>query len=593
MTVPYGFWPSPITAESVAKGTIGYSFTEIADGQFYWIEAWPDGRCTLMNLEGELTPSPFNVRSRVHEYGGRPYTVYKGSIYFINFQDQALYRIQNGVIKQITDGSIYFAEPIMTEFGIIAVAEKRGKTVENFLALIDPETGNVQTLASGHDFYGSPALSTDGRLAWITWDHPNMPWDGTDLWMADFDGKLSNVRLVAGGKIESIFQPSWSPSNILHYVSDISGWWNLYRYEKTALYPCSAEFGAPLWVLGMRTYGFDGEDVIASYQKDGRWGLVRVGSNGSIKKLDFEASYIHSFTVSKGKALFIASKVIALDLSSERMEIIRSNEEFIDPGFRSEGTPIEFPSKRQHVVKAFYYPAVNKNCVASESTKPPLIVKVHGGPTAQCNNAYNPGIQYWTSRGFAVVDVNYGGSGGYGRAYRELLKKQWGIIDWEDCESAAQYLIEKGLASRDKVFIEGASAGGYTVLSALTFGSLFTAGASHYGISDLSLLACETHKFESRYMNQLIGPYPEFESVYRERSPIWNPQLLKRPVILFQGEDDQVVPPNQAQEFYDILVARGIKAELVLYPGEQHGFRKLETIQNVLEEELAFYKLLI
>lgn len=597
MTVPYGFWPSSITAENVAKGAMGYSFTEIDEDLLYWIESLPDGRSRLMSVEGELTPAPYNVRSRVHEYGGRAYAVHCGIIYFINFQDQALYRIKEEVIERITDGSIYFAEPLITEFGIIAVAEKREKIVENFLALIDPENGLVHTLASGHDFYAAPTLSSDGRLAWITWDHPNMPWDGTDLWVANFDGTLSDIIHIAGGINESIFQPNFSPAGHLYYVSDISGFWNLYREGNNALYPLDAEFGAPLWMLGMRTYGFDGEDVIASYQKDGAWSLVRIFPKGKIENINFEASYIHSFTVSRGKALFIAgfplksAEVIAIDLPTGCRDIIQAAS--TDLEFCSEGRSIEFPSKNGRFAKAYYYPPVNELFVAPENTKPPLIVKVHGGPTAQCNNSFSLAVQYWTSRGFAVVDVNYGGSAGFGRAYRDQLKSNWGIVDWEDCEAAALYLIKEGKADQEKVFIEGASAGGYTALSALTFGETFTAGASYYGISDLSLLAKETHKFESRYMDQLIGPYSEFRGVYQSRSPIWNRDRLNRPVILFQGKDDKVVPQNQAKEFYDILISRGTKVELILYAGEQHGFRKIETIINVLERELLFYRNLI
>lgn len=553
-TFPYGFWPSPITAEAVAKEVASYSFTEIEGDRFYWIESGPDGRSSLMSMEGELTPSPYNVRSRVHEYEGRPYAVHEGVVYFINFQDQALYRILNGNIERITDGSIYFAEPIVTQYGIIAIAERRGKTVKNFLALINPDTGEVHTLASGHDFYGSPALSSDGKkLAWITWDHPNMPWDGTHLWVTDFDKRLASPVHIAGGLDESIFQPNWSPAGQLHYVSDISGWWNLYRYSEgksIPLNPCSAEFGVPLWVLGMRTYGFDGESVIASSQKEGLW---------SIGDLDFKASHIHSFTVSLGKAFFIAgftaknTQVIVLELASGCMDVLRASE--MDLEFCSTGMPIEFPSKGGRFAKGYYYGPVNNHCIAPAGTKPPLIVKAHGGPTSQCNNSFSKIIQFWTSRGFAVVDVNYGGSSGYGRAYRDQLKGQWGVIDWEDCESAALYLFANGFADKGKAFIEGASAGGYTALSALTFGKVFSAGSSHYGISDLSLLTKETHKFESRYMDQLIGPYPEYQLVYEERSPIMNRELLNRPMILFQGEDDQVVPPNQAKKFYEILIS--------------------------------------
>jgi dipeptidyl aminopeptidase/acylaminoacyl peptidase len=391
-----------------------------------------------------------------------------------------------------------------------------------------------------------------------------MPWDETKLWV---DGKV--VREHA-----SILQPKWSPSGKLYYISDQSGYWNIYC-EDQPVYPLDAEFALPLWVLGVSSYGFSGDDLIASYQKEGTWKLVKG------KEVLFAAAQIHSVSVKDNKVCFVAgfskdtSKVVLLDLNTMKTTFYGKPLD-IDPSCITEGQPIVIPGK--HQIPAFYYPAKG-------NTKPPLLVKVHGGPTAQCFGSFSGVIQYWTSHGFAVLDVNYGGSSGYGRDYREMLRGQWGIVDKEDCETAALYLANQGLVDPDRMFIEGASSGGYTVLCCLTFGNVFAGGASYYGISDLSLLAQDTHKFESRYMDRLIGS----QELYDARSPLKHAEQLDVPVIFFQGDADKVVPANQAQELYNVLKDKEIKTELVLYENEGHGFRKAETIQDALERELKFF----
>lgn len=606
----YGYWKSPITADQVATASKRYDFVDIYQNHIYWVEGRPQekGRNILMchspNGETkEITPPEFNVRSSVHEYGGKPYLIDQGIIYFVNYKDQALYRQNGNQIEKLTNGQVRLAEPIMTPFGIIAIAEKKEeKSVENFLALIDLKSGEIHSLAAGQDFYAAPTLSPDGkRLAWLTWNHPNMPWDGTQLWMAELQNKrLINAHVVAGGAEESIFQPQWSPEGVLYFISDKSGWWNLYRFvegQTTNMMPIEAEFGRPLWSLGMSTWGFDGNQPIVSYQKDGKWFLARILKQGQSTPVPFETTDIRSFRVNNGLAAFVAGfaaespKVVCINLSNGISQSINTPqaEPTIDRSYCSIGEPISFPSSSGRKAYAFYYPPKNPDYQAPQGSKPPLLVKAHGGPTGQVSGSFNWLIQFWTSRGFAVVDVNYGGSTGYGRAYRNLLKGNWGIVDREDCEAAAKFLTINGLADPNRLVIDGGSAGGYTVLSALTFGNLFTAGASYFGVSDLALLATETHKFESHYLDRLIGPYPAAKQIYEERSPLQQADLLRRPVIFFQGTEDSIVPPNQAEKLYNVLKKKGITTELILYPGEQHGFRNALTIKDSLEKEIGFY----
>ena len=594
MEKPYGTWESPISAELVTKGAKRFGSIHIDEDQIYWDEMRPSeqGRSVIVSEKGTLTPPGYSVRTRVYEYGGKAFTVRKGTLYFVNDRDQRIYIQKGDLVTPLTDPGVRFGDLQWSALGLIAIGEK-GQ--ENFIALIDFNTGNYKTLASGHDFYNGLALSSDEKkLAWISWDLPDMPWDGNELWVADLEkGSLKNERKLAGGPQESIFQPQWSPKGILYYVSDKSGWWNLYSQEGKNLLPKEAEFGLPQWILGMSTYGFVGEQILCTYFESGQWKLTLLNPQ---KSLDLPATLFRQIRTGNTCAAFLqgspleSTAVVRLDLKTRRETLLAANEKpAIDSAYFSRAEPISYPSKGGRIAHAFYYPPTNKDYVGPKGTLPPLIVEIHGGPTAQVTGDFSLHTQYWTSRGFAVLDVNYGGSTGYGRVYREQLNGMWGIVDVEDCEYGAKYLVEKGLVDPKKLAITGGSAGGYTTLAALTFGKTFTVGASYYGVSDLAALAKETHKFESRYLDNLVGPYPERSDLYTARSPITFPEKITSPVIFFQGDEDKIVPLDQAEMMYEALKKRGIETKLIVYKGEQHGFRKAENIQNSLEEELAFY----
>jgi dipeptidyl aminopeptidase/acylaminoacyl peptidase len=465
------------------------------------------------------------------------------------------------------------------------------------------ETGRV--LVTGADFYACPRLSPDGRsLAWLAWDHPNMPWDGCELWLAEVtnEGALGAARHIAGGTEEAIFQPQWSPGGVLHFVSDISGWWNLYRWKEgavEALCPMEAEFGKPQWAFGYTTYDFESEErLICAYTREGRWHLARLESaSGSLEPLGQSAySGIDWLRVSNGRAYFVAATpsapaaLIELDLETgESIVLRRSAEIAVEEAYLSPPEAIEFPTQGGLTAHAYYYPPRNKDFAAPAGEKPPLLVKSHGGPTGATSDGLRLGVQYWTSRGYAVLDVNYGGSTGYGRAYRARLDGQWGVVDLDDCVEGARYLVARGDVDPSRLTISGGSAGGYTTLCALTFRDDFAAGASHYGIGDLAALARETHKFESRYLDRMIGPWPEAEALYRERSPLHHTDGLSCPVIFFQGLDDQVVPPSQAEAMVAALREKGLGVAYVPFEGEQHGFRQADNIRRALDGEFLFY----
>lgn len=607
----YGNWRSPIIAEKIATSVKGYGSVFVDGETIYWLESRPNegGRSVLMRLEDnghsvDVIPKEYNVRTRVHEYGGGAFTVDRGTIYFVNFGDQRVYRKEGDSIIPLTKSDARFADFVPTPHGLVAVGEVHdGKHVDNFLALIDPNSGDHRVLTEHFDFFSSPAISADGRkLAWLSWNHPNMPWDGTELWVADFSAEgLSNLRKVAGGDSESIFQPQWSPDGVLYYVSDKSNWWNLYRLENNQsvpIYPLAAEFGLPQWVFGMATWGFHGDHIIAAYQTEGRWRLIQLPLHGGeAEELPFEAAQISTLRTGKNFVAFAAGfptdsqKIVKYDLTTHEAHLVGGVvlDPSIDPGYFSEAELISFPSAQGRTAYAFYYAPKNKDYQAPAGESPPLLVKSHGGPTGQCTGAFSWTIQYWTSRGFAVLDVNYGGSTGYGRAYRQLLNNGWGIVDREDCEYGAKYLVSVGLADKNRLAIDGGSAGGYTTLCALTFGNTFKVGASYFGVSDLTALTKDTHKFEARYNDKLVGPYPEAQALYDERSPVHHVDRLNCPVIFFQGTEDKIVPPSQAMMMYEALQARGLRTKLVMYEGEQHGFRKAENIRNALEEELKFF----
>jgi dipeptidyl aminopeptidase/acylaminoacyl peptidase len=575
-----------------------------------------DGRNVIVrraagaNME-DVTPRPFNARTRVHEYGGGDFAVHDDTVYFSNFADQRVYRLPpGGEPGPLTpETGRRFADMVVdtARNRLIAVREDHaGRDPVNEIVGVDLENGDETVLATGSDFYSSPRLSPDGsRLAWLTWSHPNMPWDGTELMVCDVDaeGRTENAGRVAGGPDESIFQPEWSPDGTLHFVSDRTGWWNLYRLGAGNVEPLcqkEAEFGAPQWMFGMSTYAFlSSGRIVCSYTDRGGSHLALLDTqSGDLEPIQTPYSSIAFVRadVATGNVVFLGGSptgpacIVSLNPSTGENEVLRSSDEMeIDSGYLSVPEPVEFPTENDRTAYAFFYPPNNQDYAAPEGERPPLLVMSHGGPTAATSPALDLEIQYWTSRGIAVLDVNYGGSTGYGREYRRRLDGAWGVVDVEDCANGAVYLAERGLVDGDRLMITGGSAGGYTTLCALAFTDTFAAGASHFGVSDLEELAKETHKFESRYLERLIGPYPERADLYRERSPIHHAQKLSCPVIFFQGLEDEVVPKEQAETMFAALREKGLPVAYVPFEGEQHGFRRAENIRRALDGELYFY----
>ena len=619
--IAYGAWPSPISAAIVAAGAT--PLTQLAIGgeqgsDICWLagRASEAGRNTLLRQRGarvdELTPAPFNVRTRVHEYGGGAYVVDGENVYFSNFADNRLYKLHSdGVAQAISAGGTTRHADFIVDNAharLITVREQHPQEghahPDNTLGAVGFD-GSETVLASGHDFYAAPRLSPDGsQLAWITWDHPRLPWQGTELWLAQVqaDGSLGTPRLVAGSAHESICQPEWSPNGVLHFVSDRSGWWNLYRLHGAsieALCPMEAEFAMPHWTFGGSMYGFVSDNEIAcTYITQGisQLGLLNVAS-AKLEAIAHPYQEIRELRVGPGfVALLGGSATIALelariDLSNNELEVLaRSIVDLPDAAYLSVPRSISYPSVNGRTSHAFFYPPHNGDATAPAGTLPPVIVIGHGGPTSMASNTLKLATQYWTSRGIAVLDVNYGGSSGFGRAYRDALRGQWGIVDVEDCIAGARYLVEQGLADGERLIIRGGSAGGLTTLCALTFHDVFKAGASYYGVSDLKGLDLDSHKFEARYTDYLIASQPEAEALYQARSPIHHTDKLSRPMIFFQGLDDKVVPPQQSELMVEALKARGVPVAYVPLEGEGHGFRKAENIVRTLEAELYFYQ---
>ena len=615
---PYGSWKSPISAELVAAGEVGLEQVRLDGDDLYWIErrAQEGGRKVIVRRSNDgrvtdVTPVGFNARTRVHEYGGGDYTVFNGTVVFANFTDQRLYIQQPGLEpKPLTpaadmrcaDGQIDRRRNLF--FCVREDHSGAGEAV-NSIVRIDLKGGDTGTIiVSGNAFYSSPRLSPDGsRLAWLTWNHPNMPWDGTELWVGKLsdDGSLTEKEKIAGGVDESIFQPEWSPDGVLYFVSDRTGWWNLYRWQRNQaepLCPLDAEFGQPQWVFGITLYSFASESrLVCSYTKNGRdyIATLDIGTR-ELNTIDLPFTTISQVHAAGDRVLFIGASstettsIVSLDLTTKHFEVLqRSRAIAVDAGYLADPRAVEFLTARGLTAHGNFYPPRNQDYAAPANEKPPLLVMSHGGPTSSSSASLKYSIQYWTSRGIAVLDVNYGGSSGYGRAYRERLNGQWGIVDVDDCANGAQYLVERGAVDGNRLAIRGGSAGGYTTLCTLTFRDTFKAGASHYGISDLEALAKDTHKFESRYLDRLIGPYPERRDLYIERSPIHFTDRLSCPMIIFQGLEDKVVPPNQAEKMVEAVRAKKLPVAYLTFEGEQHGFRKAENIKRVLEAELYFY----
>lgn len=619
-TAPYGSWASPITPDILLKGTVHLRNQMVRwDGEdLYWSELRPDegGRVVVCARKpdgstGDVTPRNFNARSRVHEYGGGAWAVNSGTVFFTNFKDQRLYRQDRaGEPRAITPAAdIRHADMVIDErrARVIAVREDHttgaAEAVNTLVAIDAYGEGEPITLASGNDFYSSPKLSHNGdRLAWITWNHPNMPWDGTELWVGelDADGRVKSSRKIAGGRTESVLQPEWSPLGELYFISDRNDWWNIYRARGEGDEPVcrrQAEFGGPQWAFGQRFFDFAGPDEIVCISSDAngsKLGVIDLNS-GHLQTFELLYSSLSGIQVSGRKAAVIGSsptlseRALVLDLDTHGQDIVRvSNPTRVDAGVLSLPKPIEFPTEHGQKAHALFYPPRNQSYIGPPDEKPPLIVVCHGGPTGRGGPGFAFEYQYWTSRGLALVDVDYGGSTGYGRAYRQRLNGQWGVVDVDDCINAARYLVKQGLVDQNRISITGGSAGGYTVLLSLTKREFYNAGASHFGIGDLELFVKETHKFESRYCDTLVGPYPQRADIYRDRSAIRFADHLKVPIMLLQGLEDKIVPPDQAETFVEVCKEKRLPYAYVAFEGEQHGFRQEKNIRRAIESELYF-----
>ena len=739
---PFGAWASPISARQVAEGARRIDDIAAAGHDaFCWIERRPEegGRNVLVcrGADGEvrtLTPDGFDVRSRVHEYGGGAFCLLSSSDApagdrgasdprrttgattaplppcgarelphaFVNFRDQRVYLAIGGSPIPLTpaDGARYAdlvhdrsrhrliavqerpdpagGEEIAALVAISLPASTRDSSdAAHPLAAADPSDAVHRSeplppteLVSGADFYSSPRLPPDGaRLAWLSWNHPDMPWDATELRLADLDdaGRPAAPRLIAGGgdgAPEAVQQPAFDAHGRLTFISDRTGWWNLYcapafrpasgapprsgepEWPARPLHLCAAEFGVPPWLFGMSTYAHTASGIVAACCERGVWRLLLIPSAGDAPSAGSEpgaganpgtgepvpiptpyTSITWVRPAGPAAVLFLGAapdrpaELVRLSLPAGRstwpaaalpdledlaaagpalepedlaaaspdLEVLAATGPAPDSRYLSRGRPIDFPSTGGRRAFGFFYPPKNDDARAPDGARPPLIVKSHGGPTSAAEHVYDTGVQYWTSRGFAVVDVNYGGSTGYGRAYRESLRGRWGLVDVEDCAAAAEALAARGEVDARRLLIRGGSAGGYTTLAALAFKDTFAAGASHYGVADLAALARDTHKFESRYLDRLVGPYPERSDLYDQRSPLSAREGFSCPVIFFQGSEDRIVPPNQAESMVEALRAGGVPVAYLLFAGEQHGFRRAGNIVRALEAELSFY----
>jgi dipeptidyl aminopeptidase/acylaminoacyl peptidase len=621
--IPYGAWPSPITADRAAAGSVGLRETRAIGDATTWLERRPQeqGRSVVVRSGAgaepvDVTPPGVSVRTRVHEYGGGSYAVDGTTTYFVNLEDQRLYRQEVGgaptaiTPEPVTPRGLRYADMNVSPDGrwIASVHERHqgeGMPV-NELVVIAADGSAMSTLASGRDFYAFPRWSPDGsRIAFIAWDFPRMPWDGTELLEVDVasDGSAGPSRAVAGGERESIFQPAWGPDGSLTFVSDRTGWWNLHREgadgELTNLTPMSAEFAVPMWNFGYSSYAFlsDGR-IVCTYRERGVHHIALLDP-ATQELLDLDLPYETfepAVSVSGQRLAFVAggpttpTQVVSLDFSTRAVEVLRESDVVdFDPEYLSVPEPIEFPTTDGQTAFAHYYPPTNPVAVAPEGERPPLLVNVHGGPTSEADPELHLEVQFFTSRGFAYAEVNYRGSTGYGRAFRESLYGRWGVVDVDDAVAAAQYLVGRGLADPDRLLIAGGSAGGWTTLCALTFRDVFATGSSYFGVSDLEPFAETTHKFESKYLDLLVGPWPEAAELWAERSPVRHAEQLSRPLLILQGDEDEVVPPAQSEEIVRALQRRGLPYAYLLFEGEQHGFRKMESISRGLSAELTFY----
>jgi dipeptidyl aminopeptidase/acylaminoacyl peptidase len=620
VVAPYGSWESPLSAEALSGARVSFADLRSVDGRLYWTETQPaaGGISALLCMGRDttaapITPAGVNVRTRVHEYGGAPFVVVGDTAYYSNYTDQRLYAQKPGsAAAPLTPPGYRYADcTAQSTHGVAAalIGVREDHTdpshVRNALVRVPLPDGGAGTVLYGDsDFVAYPRLSPDGKeLAFISWNHPYMPWEATELKLARLDGtRITAAVTVAGGPAESVIEPQWDTDGTLYFISDRGGYWNLYARRGAtvhAVWPRAAEFANPLWQLGQANYVLLGEArAVLKFDERGLHRLALVDlEHGEARILDLPyVEYAHLVRVDAGHVAAVAGStaappsIVRIDVNSGSAQTLHTaGSALLTPAGVAVAEPIEFPSAHGRLAHAFYYPPRNPAFVAPTDTLPPLLTLVHGGPTAQASAAYNARIQFWTSRGFAVVDVNYGGSSGYGRAFRQELNGNWGVVDVDDVIAAARFLVHDGRADPAHVAISGGSAGGYTVLAALCTSDVFRAGADYYGISDMTALARDTHKFESRYLDSLIGPLPQAQAVYASRSPLNRLDGFKVPLIIFQGAEDPIVPPNQSALIVDALRARGVPLAYLLYPGESHGFRKPENIIRSLQSELSFY----
>jgi len=652
----YGCWPSSLTAEGV----------NLDSGEINFLRADSKGVCFVDSVNGEkdkqavwhlssqgelnqLSPIRFNVRSRVHEYGGVPYCVHDNRLWFCNLADQAIYTQELSVdrtplpedlkgakaftpVEPSIAGKLRYADFLIdSKFNrLICVREDHrlsepvnfdANSVINSLVSIDLNTGGEgEILYAGSDFVSSPRLSPDGKtLVWQTWSHPNMPWDNTEIRIANFDaeGKLTNIRQIHQPRRGSLVQPLFDKKGQLYFISDWSDWWNLYRVsteelettcKAVAIYPLKADFAPPQWLLGHRNYVLlDDESILVSFTQDSQWQLSLLRNTPhdtwEMQSIAVEYGQIENIC-GNAETLFFSAATANQENAIHRMQLKREEEfsdffiERISPSGDSEVATSEFSRARTISFKtesgelayANFYPPCNSQYKGLVDSLPPLIVSVHGGPTSSAKTSLNLKLQFWTNRGFAVIDINHRGSTGFGRKFRNSLYPNWGLFDLQDIESAVRYVIDKGLVDPAKVAIRGGSAGGYSVMAALSKSSLFAAGVSYYGVSDLEVLTQGTHKFESRYLDQLIGPYPEARDVYLARSPIYNIDKINSPLMLLQGLEDKVVPSDQAEGICKKLNQKGVDVRYIPFAGEGHGFRQLPNQVLALDSELSFYR---
>lgn len=641
---PYGSWSSPITTALIVSAAVGLGEVWVDGADTWWSELRPteSGRVELVRDGVDLLGASFSARTRVHEYGGGAWWVHDGAVFFANWADQRLYRLDPGAAQPVpltaapeVPAGLRYADGRVSPDGrwVVCVREQHpastaghegghgdghAEPANAVVALPADRGGPVSVLHDGHDFVAAPRLSADGRwLAWLAWNHPDMPWDATELWVARFaDGTISDARCVLGAdRAEAVVQPEWGPDGNLYFCTDRSNWWNLYRFEHDAQHgpvgfpvPVTAlesEIALPAWVFGRSRYAFgpDGDVVVFAFGGGDHVHLgvadlhthdLRVVETGLAS---FEALRVRRRpdgagleVVGVGAGFSTEAAVLAIALDDGSHRLLRPPRQLgLPSGIVSTPEHVTFPSESGRVAHGWYYPPCNPAYCGPDGERPPLLVLSHGGPTASANPAMNVAVQFWTSRGFAVIDVDYGGSTGYGRAYRRLLQGAWGIVDVEDCCAAAQWLAAAGRCDGERMMIRGGSAGGFTTLAALAFRSVFKAGASHYGVADLAALAADTHKFEARYLDGLVGPYPAAAARYEARSPIHHTDGLDCPLILLQGSEDVIVPPSQSRAMAAALAAKGIAHAYLEFPGEQHGFRQAANIERALQAELYFY----